>query len=57
MTKSTIKKKTNDSGNVQKEVTGDLEMKDTAEATKHKTGELTLKDAVKPKKKRKNKSN
>lgn len=57
MTKSTIKKKTNDSGNVQKEVTGDLEMKDTAVATKHKTGEMTLKDAVKPKKKRKNKSN
>ncbi|CAN7062305.1 unnamed protein product [Brassica oleracea var. botrytis] len=56
VTKSTIKKKANDSGNVQKEVTGDLEMKDTAETTKHKSGEMTLKDAVKPKKKRKNKS-
>lgn len=57
MTKSPIKKKTNDSGNVQKEIAEDLEMKDTGEATKLKTGEMTLKDAVKPKKKRKNKSN
>ncbi|KAJ0246575.1 Exosome complex component RRP45B [Hirschfeldia incana] len=57
VTKSPVKKKMNDSGNAQKEVTGDLEMKDTGEATKHKAGEMTLKDAVKPKKKRKNKSN
>lgn len=39
------------------EVTGDLGKKDTVEATKQKDGEMTLKDAVKPKKKRKNKSN
>ncbi|KAF8053418.1 hypothetical protein N665_1417s0015 [Sinapis alba] len=56
VTKSPIKKKINDSGNAKKEVTGDLEMKGTAEAAKHKTEEMTLKDAVKPKKKRKNKS-
>ena len=52
-----IKGKTNDSGDVQNEVTGDVEMKDTPEVTKHKDGEKTVKDAVKPKKKkRKNKS-
>ncbi|KAL0805848.1 exosome complex component RRP45A isoform X2 [Brassica napus] len=52
-----IKGKTNDSGHAQKEVTGDVEMKDTPKVTKHKDGEKTLKDAVKPKKKkRKNKS-
>lgn len=57
MTNSRIKKKINDdSGNAQKEVTEELEKKDTAEATKQKDGERTLKDAVKPKRKRKNKS-
>uniref|UniRef100_A0A1J3JWC4 Protein ECERIFERUM 7 n=1 Tax=Noccaea caerulescens TaxID=107243 RepID=A0A1J3JWC4_NOCCA len=57
VTNSRIKKKINDdSGNAQKEVTEDIEKKDTAEATKQKDGEMTLKDAVKPKRKRKNKS-
>ncbi|CAA7029545.1 unnamed protein product [Microthlaspi erraticum] len=57
VTKSPIKKKMNDdTGNAQKEVTEDIEKKDTAEATKQKDGEMTLKDAVKPKRKRKNKS-
>uniref|UniRef100_A0A1J3HRZ3 Protein ECERIFERUM 7 n=1 Tax=Noccaea caerulescens TaxID=107243 RepID=A0A1J3HRZ3_NOCCA len=57
VTNSRIKKKINDdSGNAQKEVTEDIEKKDTAEATKQKDGEMTLKDAVKPKRKRKNKT-
>ncbi|KAF8092392.1 hypothetical protein N665_0415s0012 [Sinapis alba] len=57
VTKSPIKRKTSDSGDAQKEVTGDVEMKETPEVTKYKDGEKTLKDAVKPKKKkRKNKS-
>lgn len=47
----------NDFGNVQKEVIGDLEMKDIVEVIKYKIGELIFKDVVKFKKKWKNKSN